>query len=201
MNKRTCATTPGRHTDRARGQQGSTNRSGMGATPSMARATPRTPALLPAQGRQREGDPPPHWPPSPHSRGERRTGRPPPTPAHPPGAGTPQTRRHRRQGAHSPKPGRGETGPGRPPPKTNQTEHGTGAEHADGHGPSGTAPLAPSRGTVRGARATPIRGGGGVRKPRELTHTQRTRGEYQKCNRTEPGERTDRMEWRTSERG
>ena len=59
----------------------------MGATPSMARAKPRTPALLPAQGRQRDGrrqgDPLPHWPPRPHSRGARRTGRPPPPP-HPP---------------------------------------------------------------------------------------------------------------------
>ena len=64
MDKRTRATTTGRHTDRARGQQASTNQSGMGAPPSMARATPRTPALLPAQGRQRDGprqgDPPPH---------------------------------------------------------------------------------------------------------------------------------------------
>ena len=51
MDKRTRASAQGRHTDRARGQQAGTNRSGMGATPSMARATPRTPALLPAQGR------------------------------------------------------------------------------------------------------------------------------------------------------
>ena len=28
-----------------------------------------------------------------------------------------------------------------------------------------------------------------------------TRGEYQKGNGTEPAERIDRMEWRTSERG
>ena len=44
--------------------------------------------------------------------------------------------------------------------------------------------------------------GGGARTPRERerTHTQRTRGEYQKGNRSEPAERTDRMEWRTSER-
>ena len=48
VGKRTGANTQGHHTDRARGQQVSTNRSGMGATPSMARATPRTPALLPA---------------------------------------------------------------------------------------------------------------------------------------------------------
>ena len=44
---------------------------------------------------------------------------------------------------------------------------------------------------------------GGARTPRERerTHTQRTRGEYQKGNRTEPAERKDRMEWRTSEPG
>ena len=45
--------------------------------------------------------------------------------------------------------------------------------------------------------------GGGARTPREpeRTHTQRTRWENQKGNRTEPAESTDRMEWRTSERG
>ena len=86
-DKRARATAQGRHTDRARRQQASTHWSGMGATPSMERATPRTPALLPVQGRQRDGpkqgDPPPHWPPRPHSRGEQRTGRPPPSPRPP----------------------------------------------------------------------------------------------------------------------
>ena len=45
--------------------------------------------------------------------------------------------------------------------------------------------------------------GGGARTSRERapTHTRRTRGEYQKGNRTEPAERRDRLEWRTSERG
>ena len=55
----------------------------------MARATTRTPALLPAQGRQRDeprqGNPPPHWPPRPRSWGARRTGRPIP-PTNPPSA-------------------------------------------------------------------------------------------------------------------
>ena len=73
MDQRTRANTPGRHTGRAQRQQASTNRSGIGATPSMARATSRTPALLPAQGRQRDGprqgDPQPHWPPRPHRPG------------------------------------------------------------------------------------------------------------------------------------
>ena len=41
--------------------------------------------------------------------------------------------------------------------------------------------------------------GGRARAPRERerTHTQRTRGEYQKSNQTKPAQRTDRMEWRT----
>ena len=179
-NERTRANTPGRHTDRARRQQRSTNRSGMGATPSTARATPRTPALMAAQGRQkdgpRQGDPPPHCPPRPHNRGARRTGcLPPPTP--PPGAGTPQTRRPSPRGARSPKPGRGATGPGRPPPPASQTEHRTQAGHAEGHGPRGTALPAPSTGTARGARATPIRrgGGGSGRRGSASAHTHKGR--------------------------
>ena len=50
---------------------------------------------------------------------------------------------------------------------------------------------------------TPHHPGGGERTPRERerTHTQRARGDYQKGNWTKLAERTDRMEWRTSERG
>ena len=44
-------------------------------------------------------------------------------------------------------------------------------------------------------------GGGGTQRERERTHTQRARGDYQKGNQTELGECTDRVEWRTSERG
>ena len=86
------------------------------------------------------------------------------------------------------------------PPQARQTEHGTGAGHTEGHGPHGTALPAPSAGTTRDARATPP---SGERTPRERerTHTKRTRGDHQKGNRTERAERTDRMEWRTSERG
>ena len=84
MDKRTRASTQGCHTDRAWGQQASRTRSGMEATPSMARAAPKTPALLPAQGRQRDGprqgDPPPHWPPRPLCLREWRAGTPPPHP-------------------------------------------------------------------------------------------------------------------------
>ena len=88
------------------------------------------------------------------------------------------------------------------PPQARQTEQGTGAGYTEGHGPRGTALPAPSAGTARGANATPPRGRG-ERTPRERerTHTQRTRGDYQKGNQTELTERTDRVEWRTSERG
>ena len=46
-------------------------------------------------------------------------------------------------------------------------------------------------------------GKGGERTPRERerTHTQRAREDYQKGNQTELAERTDRVEWRTSEQG
>ena len=46
------------------------------------------------------------------------------------------------------------------PPQARQTEQGTGAGQAEGHGPRGTALPAPSAGTSRGAHATPPRGGG-----------------------------------------
>ena len=63
-NKRARANAPGRRTDRARRSRASTNRSGMGTTPPMTRMMPVTPALLPAQKRQRDGtrqsDPPPY---------------------------------------------------------------------------------------------------------------------------------------------
>ena len=88
------------------------------------------------------------------------------------------------------------------PPQARQTGQGTRAGHAEGHGPRGTAPPAPSAGTARGAHATPPRRGG-ERTPRERerTHTQKARGDYQTGNRTELAERTDRVEWRTSEQG
>ena len=174
MGKRTRASAQARHADRAQRQKANTTRSAMGATPSMARATPRIPALLPAQGRQRDGlrqgDPPPHWPPRPHSRGERRTGRPPspdPTPrrwnapdaqTHPTGGTQPQARY-------------GGNGTGPPPPIANQTGHGTGAGHAEGHGPRGTALPVPSTRTARGARATPTRGGERRRRGSASAHT------------------------------
>ena len=100
--------------------------------------------------------------------------------------------------------GNGNGPPPPPPPQASQMEHGTEAGHAEGHGPSGTALPAPSTGTARGARATPTWGGGGgadAARAQAHTHTQRTHGQNQKGDRTEPAERTDRMKWRTSERG
>ena len=44
-------------------------------------------------------------------------------------------------------------------------------------------------------------GGGRTLRERERTDTQRARGDYQKGKRTELAERTDCVEWRTSERG
>ena len=51
----TCAGARERRTDHNRGQHANTNRSSMGATPSIPRATPMVPAMPPAQGRQRGG--------------------------------------------------------------------------------------------------------------------------------------------------
>ena len=84
---------------------------------------------------------------------------------HPP-PGTPY--RH----PHNPTPSRGEPGPDRPP-QARQTEQGTGAGHAEGHGPRGTALPAPRAGTTRGAHATPPRGGGGGRRVSASAHTRK----------------------------
>ena len=195
-----------------------------GATPPMDRTTPVTPALLPAQGRQRDGtrqsNPPPYSPPPAAPTGGTAHA-PPPPPARPPaherhgpaprhaaptgragqgdsvghphpharahstwvadpnslpsgravgGGGAPDPRRPSQQWKapppgtpfrhpHNPKPSRGEPRPDRPP-QARQTDQGTGAGHAEGHRPRGTALPAPSGGTARGAHATPPRGGG-----------------------------------------
>ena len=200
--KRARANAPGRRMDRAQRRQASTNRSGMGATPPMTRTTPVTAALLRAQGRQRDGtrqsDPWPYWPPRPHKRGARRTN-PPPPPTRPPA--------HERhgpapRGAHRPKPGRGEPGPDRPPPEHARRSKGPGQDTRRGTDHYERPYQRPVPGP-RGVRTPHHPGGGGERTPRERkrTHTQRARGEYQKGNRAELAERTDRVEWRTSERG
>ena len=48
------------------------------------------------------------------------------------------------------------------PPQARQTEQGTGAGHAEGHGPRGTALPGPSAATAQGAQATPPGGNSGV---------------------------------------
>ena len=59
------------------------------------------------------------------------------------------------------------------PPQARQTEQGTGAGHAEGHGPRGTALPAPSDGTTRGVHATPPRGGGRGRRGSASAHTRK----------------------------
>ena len=92
--------------------------------------------------------------------------------AHPPPTRPSAHERHglAPRGAHSPKPGREEPGPHRPP-QAGKMEQGTGAGHAEGHGPRGTALPAPSAGTARGAHATPPRGGGSGRRGSVSAHT------------------------------
>ena len=168
------------HTDGARGQRSSPEPGVWGPRPPWRERRQRHPlCCLPREGRgtaRGKATPRLTGPPWPHRRGGRRAA-PPPHPTPPPGAGTPQTRRSTVRGAHSPKPGRGETGT--PPPNpASQTEHGTDAGHAPGQAPRGTALLAPSTGTARGALATPTRGGGrgDAARARSHTHTKDTRG-------------------------
>ena len=59
------------------------------------------------------------------------------------------------------------------PPQARQTEQGTGAGHAEGHGPRGTALPAPSPGTTRDAHATPPRGGGSGHRESASAHTRK----------------------------
>ena len=89
----------------------------------------------------------------------------------------------RKSGRHPPR-GRPSTTPTTPsqvggnpdrtaPPQARQTEQGTGAGHAEGHGPRATALPAPSAGTARGAHATPPRGGGFRRRGSASAHTRK----------------------------
>ena len=207
----------------------------------MDSTTPVTPALLPAQGRQRDGtrqsDAPPYRPPPGRTNRGYGARPPPPQPAPrhtnatdpPRGAQPPQgvqaegtekgphirTPAPTTRGSRTPtaRPVGGQSGEqerltpdaprnsrrhpprGRPtatpttpsqvegnqdrtaPPQARQTEQGTGAGHAEGHGPSGTALPAPSAGTTRGTHATPPRGGGAdAAGARAHTHERDTRG-------------------------
>ena len=102
---------------------------------------------------------------------------------------------------NNPKPSRGEPGPDRPPPSMpdrarDRGRTGGGAQTA-WNGPTS----AQCRDHARCARHTTQGGGERTPRERERTHTKRARGDYQKGHRTERAERTDRVEWRTSERG
>ena len=177
-NKRARANAPGRRTDRAQRRRASTNRSGMGATPPITRRTPVTHALLPAQGRQRDGtrqsDPPPDWPPGPHKRGARRTGCPPPPPPRLPAQERPK---HAPRGAHNPKPGRGEPGPGRPPSSTPDGARDSGRTRGGARTAWNGLTSAQRRDRARCARHT-TQGGGGADAAgvRAHTHAKGTRG-------------------------
>ena len=80
------------------------------------------------------------------------------------------------------------------PPQARQTEQGTGAGHAEGHGPRGTALPAPSAGTARGAHATPPRGGGSGR--RGSASAQTRKGHARTTRRaTGPSSRNAQTAW------
>ena len=80
------------------------------------------------------------------------------------------------------------------PPQARQREQGTGAGHAEGHGPRGTALPAPSAGTARDAHARPPRGGGSGRRGRASAHT---RKEHAGTTRraTRPSSRNAQTAW------
>ena len=59
------------------------------------------------------------------------------------------------------------------PPQARQTEQGTGAGHAEGHGPRGTALPVPGAGTTRDARARPPSGGGSGHRESASAHTRK----------------------------
>ena len=100
----------------------------------------------------------------------------------------------------NPKPRRGEPGPDRPPPSTPDGARDRGRTRGGARTKWNGPTSAQCRDHARCARHTTQRGGERTPQERERTHTKRTRGDYRKGNRTERAERTDRMEWRTSER-
>ena len=89
-----------------------------------------------------------------------------------------------------------------PPPSTPDGARYRGRTHGGARTTWNGPTSAQCRDHARCARHT-TQGGGGEWTPRERerTHTKGTRGDYRKGNRTERAERTERVEWRTSERG
>ena len=115
-------------------------------------------------------------------------------------------RRHPPLGApcrhsHSPKPSRGEPVPDRPPPSTPDGARDRGRTRGGARTTWKSPTSAQCRDHARCAHHTTQGGGEWTPRERERTHTKGKRGDYQKGNRTERAERTDRVEWRTSERG
>ena len=119
----------------------------------------------------------------------------------PPGDGPPPLRGTQPPQGVQAKPGREEPGPDRPPQSTPEGARDRGRTRGGARTTWNGATSAQCQDRARCPRHTTQ--GGGVRTPRERerTHTQRARRDYQKGNRTELAERTDRVEWRISEQG
>ena len=146
---------------------------------------------LPAPEDRRPGEGRRLTPDAPHN-----SGRPPSPgdgPHHPRGTQPPQ-------GVQA-KSGRGEPGPDRPPRGTPDGARDRGRTRGGARTTWNGPTRAQCRDRARCARRTTQGGGGQMPREGERTHTQGARGDYQKGNRTELAERTDRVEWRTSERG
>ena len=120
---------------------------------------------------------------------------------HPP----PGTAPHHPRGTQPPqgvqaKPGREEPGPDRPPPSTPDGARDRcrtrGGAKTTLNGPTS----AQCQDRARCARHTTQGGRERTPRERERTYTQRAHGDYQKGYWIELAERTDRVEWRTSER-
>ena len=150
-------------------------------TPAPTTRGSRTPAARPVGGQSGEGE---CMTPDAPRNGRR----------HPP-PGTPC--RH----PHNPMPSRGEPGPDRPPPSTPDGARDRGRTRR-GARTTLNGPTSPQcRDHARCARHTTQGGAERTPRERERTHTKGTRGDYQKGNRIERAESTDRVEWRTRERG
>ena len=146
---------------------------------------------LPAPEDRRSGEGQRLTPDAPHN-----SGRPPPpgtAPHYPRGTQPPQ-------GVQA-KPGREEPGPDRSSPSTPDGARDRGRTRGGARTTWNGPTSAQCRDRARCARHTTQGGGERTPRERERTHTQRAQGDYQKGNRTELAEHTDRVEWRTSERG
>ena len=184
-NKRVRANALGRHTDRAR------KRYGRHALHDQSGASDICFVACPGkeEGQNEAGRPPaPPAPPAAQSGGKAHR----PPPPHPPHRSA-QERPGRADPPHGERTAPSQVGGKRErtaPPQARQTEHGTGAGHAEGQGPRGMALPAPSTGTARGVRATPTGGGGGGsgRRGSASAHTHKGHaGNTRRATRPTPG--------------